>query len=526
MNRVTQGMLEALVGPAETKPEASGKASGLCLIAGGNGTNHRLKVEDWLKDRSVKLLRVRKLADGDAYDIPCPFNADHAGTDCAVLQYRSGKLGAKCFHSSCAGRKWADFRDKIGKPEPHHYDPPLPPPGQKAGADNQSGPDTLLFRWEAIDSPTFFAADYRPKWLVKRAVVEGQPLVIGAPQKTLKTSLAVDMAISLATATPWLGEFACPARRRVAVLSGESGPFTLQETALRICRAKAVEPAGLGDFLHWQFRLPQLAVLEQLDAMRAGLEKDRIEVVIVDPLYLSLLAGSEGIKAENLFDTGPLLLRVAQVCQSVGATPILLHHTTKPAARKLEPLELTDLAFSGIAEFSRQWILLSRREAYEPGSGRHNLWMVVGGSMGHGGLYAVDVVEGELSEDFGGRKWEVAVKPGHEARADDKENKQDAKAEAARRQAKADDGALLAALDKLAPGGEAVGYKIVQARTDPPLSDKRMSLAFERLIADRIVKRVTVQVTIGNNAKREATGIQRTSSFEEEHHRVAMFEES
>jgi AAA domain len=38
----------------------------------------------------------------------CPFNPDHK--DAAVYQEPDGKLGFHCFHSSCAGRHWKDFR--------------------------------------------------------------------------------------------------------------------------------------------------------------------------------------------------------------------------------------------------------------------------------------------------------------------------------------------------------------------------------------------------------------------------------
>src|SRR5262249_21353099 len=156
---------------------------------------------------------------------------------------------------------------------------------------------------------------------------------------------------------------------------------------------------------------PQLADLAQLGALRAGLERGKVEVVIIDPLYLSLLAGGDGsARAENLYETGPLLLRVAQACLSAAATPILLHHTKQAAGREGERLEVTDLAFSGVAEFARQWLLVSRREPYEPGSGRHRLWLAIGGSAGHGGLWGMDVEEGQLSEDFSGRKWDVTVR--------------------------------------------------------------------------------------------------------------------
>src|SRR5262249_54263040 len=33
---------------------------------------------------------------------------------------------AQCFHNSCSGLGWQDFKKKIGLPSPQHYDPPLP----------------------------------------------------------------------------------------------------------------------------------------------------------------------------------------------------------------------------------------------------------------------------------------------------------------------------------------------------------------------------------------------------------------
>ena len=54
-------------------------------------------------------------------------------------------------------------------------------------------------------------------------------------------------------------------------------------------------------------------------------------------------------------------------CQTAGITLIIVHHTKRMAQGRdaKEPLELTDLAFSGFAEWARQWLLLSRREALE-----------------------------------------------------------------------------------------------------------------------------------------------------------------
>jgi hypothetical protein len=204
---------------------------------------------------------------------------------------------------------------------------------------------------------------------------------------------------------------------RVAVLSGESGQITIRETALRIAMFKGVK-LGACDVL-WGFDLPRLGVDADLKALSAALRDNEVRVVFIDPAYLCLLAGTSELQANNMFQVGPLLLRIAKLCQEVNTTLVLVHHTTKPAGmvrmQAGEPLELEDLAYAGFQEFARQWLLVNRRQKYEPGSGKHRLWMNIGGSAGHSGCWGLDVDEGKLDESFGGRQWLVQVRSMEEA---------------------------------------------------------------------------------------------------------------
>jgi replicative DNA helicase len=262
-----------------------------------------------------------------------------------------------------------------------------------------------------MDSATFQQATFPREWLIDRILVRGQPAVLGGAKKTLKTSLAVDMAVSMGTGTPFLGHFPVQKRRRVAMFSGESGEATLQETATRVCAARGL---SINDCtIEWAFKLPNLDLQNHRVALGRFLRDKRIQVVFIDPLFMCLVSGAKSISPSNLYEIGPLLWRVSRTCLSAGATPVLIHHATKAAGKRVtgsdEPLDLDDLSFAGVAEFARQWVLLSRREAFQPLTGRSQLVMAVGGSAGHSGCWSVQVEEGLLRKDFGGRKWSIRV---------------------------------------------------------------------------------------------------------------------
>ena len=277
-----------------------------------------------------------------------------------------------------------------------------------------------------VNSATFDAEDYRQTWLIRNVLVEGQPAVVGGAKKALKTSTCLDMAISIAAGpiTRFLQKFEVPNARRVGVISGESGAATIQETARRICDSKHLDLSQINVF--WSFKLPQVSRSEDLDKLSQAIEENSLEVVILDPLYLSLLAGNAKANAASLFDMGPLLHQVSSTCLQAGATPILVHHTRKISRsdKTSRCPELEDLAFAGIQEFARQWILLGRREPFEPGED-HKLWLSFGGSAGHSGTWAVDINEGELDERFRGREWGVRVRSAAKQYQQEDEERQD-----------------------------------------------------------------------------------------------------
>lgn len=265
------------------------------------------------------------------------------------------------------------------------------------------------FRIESISTLDLLESP-RPSFIVEGVLVDGQPGVIGGAFKTMKTSVAVDLAVSIATGGHFLGYFRVPEPRRVGMVSGESGRHTLAETCDRVSTAAGVDPRFDLDNLIWSTTIPALTEPEHLEALRRFICQHELAVLVADPWYL--MAGAAADNAANVYAMGQVYANLGRIGQDTGCTIIALHHTSRGASRDraYRPVELGDLAFAGVAEHARQWLLLGRRAPYCPSSGVHELWLSVGGSAGHGGIWAVDIDEGVQSAEFDSRHWRTTVR--------------------------------------------------------------------------------------------------------------------
>jgi hypothetical protein len=269
--------------------------------------------------------------------------------------------------------------------------------------------------------PMMTAGDFcshpiEPDWLVKGLLVRYASTVIGGPSKSLKTTMLIALMIAMASGLPFLGLWPVPRRLRVCLISAEDDAATLQATFMQICRAMDVNPADL-DF-HLGFKLPNFNRPDDLDWLGRHIDRHSIDVIALDPLYLAIAPiGKKKINPNDMFAMGQVLTGLNETCQQAGATPLLVHHTTKDRAVRYGPPDLSDLAHSGIGQFARQWILLGRRGRFVPGSDSHALHCVHGGSAGHSGAYHIDIDTGMLPTGEG-RRWAVSISdPANEATA-------------------------------------------------------------------------------------------------------------
>jgi hypothetical protein len=324
------------------------------------------------------------------------------------------------------------------------------------------------------------------QWLVEGVLVEGEVCLLAGPRKTLKTSIALDLAVSLSSGQPFLGRFPVSKKGRVLFLSGESGQPTIVETARRIASAKGISDVADLD-IWWGTELPSVDRPDEGSPLEVAIKyrllTDVIEevspsVVIIDPLYVMLFSKMRG-NAGSLFDVGPMLSALVEACKP--ATPVLVHHATKDL-RAGQMMVLGDEAFAGCQEFARQWFLINRRRPFvlDQEADVHKLLVSYGGSAGHNGNFALDIDEGKLMADFTGRTWNLEIMTPEEAKARDEKVK---KEKAAVRKADRRKGYLDKLLAALPADGRPISY--TAARSASGLNSDSLKAALA-IAGDRI----------------------------------------
>src|SRR5690606_11267805 len=118
-------------------------------------------------------------------------------------------------------------------------------------------------------------------------------------------------------------------------MCGESGPAATKNAIGRIMadRTRHFGPgmhAICNELVHtlpvvWNFNVPKLNDPFHVQAVRRVVESKGLELLIIDPVYLSL----PGINGSSHFSVGEPLEKVTQIAKDTGCAIILIHHTVK-----------------------------------------------------------------------------------------------------------------------------------------------------------------------------------------------------
>jgi len=341
----------------------------------------------------------------------CPFKPiEQEEKDGAPLVYvnNDGSYNFCCLHAKDEGKKWKEVEEVLGKKlnEPVAID--------------------ILANWCEVIEPLIAkkhngrqyvnavglaSTKYELTYLIEDVLVADQPCVWGAAEKCFKTSLAVDMAVSLATGTPFLGTFKVPSPVPAYLISGESGLGSLQRRLKTVCKARGVVLPDNLFFDLCEDPMPQFASKTSLKQLSDTIKENGARVVLIDPVYFCL----DGVEHADVCEMGSALGKVNQVCKDNGANLVLIHHFRKAkAGEEYREPELTEISQAGFREWTRQWFMLWKRAPFDPGN-IQKLGIKIGGSAGHSSRWSLELDEGTKDAP----RWVTTLASLEEVKADE-----------------------------------------------------------------------------------------------------------
>lgn len=233
-------------------------------------------------------------------------------------------------------------------PRPETAMPPLPanalpgpwtaptiPPGAETpagGASSASGDQLLTL-------PAFKrASDIRPEQirlpdlLINGVLHKGCKMVLSGGSKSFKSWTLIDLGLSVASGTEWLGHQT--RKSRVLYINFELIEGFFEERVLSICRARRLlQPE---DFLIWDLRgkCYDLTILAKILVARIAQTPD-IGLIIVDPLYKALGGRDENSASEM----AELMLQVERLGDTIGAAVVFGSHFSKGSQAGKEAMD-------------------------------------------------------------------------------------------------------------------------------------------------------------------------------------------
>ena len=152
----------------------------------------------------------------------------------------------------------------------------------------------------------------------------GETMNIIAPPKTGKSWLVTDLALSVATGTPWFG-FPCE-QGKVLIIDNELHSETSASRIPKVVEARGVPFDAVKDDIVIENQRGSLGSIEDLGREIEELKPYGFKLVIVDAFYRALPRGTD----EN--DNGTvagLYNLIDKYAEALGCAFVLIHHTSK-----------------------------------------------------------------------------------------------------------------------------------------------------------------------------------------------------
>lgn len=179
----------------------------------------------------------------------------------------------------------------------------------------------------------------RSSWLVEGIWSEGAHGLLAGEPKSFKTLITLDLAVSVASGTPFLGRFPVPKQGPVIIIQEENAMGDIQDRLRRITMSRGEGPSlhANGNGGHTIDFGKNLSILvrsnkgfslvedEDLRMLERVIVKYEPALVVLDPLYLL----APGIDEDSAVQMTPILKDLLRLKQKHGVGIMIVHHYKK-----------------------------------------------------------------------------------------------------------------------------------------------------------------------------------------------------
>ena len=286
-------------------------------------------LEQFISKYNIAIKKKEILKDKIKYILnECPFNCDHTAPDAAIFQFNDGKLGFKCFHDSCSGKGWKDFRMYY---EPGAYDESNTyqriDRGYKAYKYSKSEntpketTDTLppFVSWDSVcdNLPQL------PPTIIDGVLRQGEELCLTGKSKAGKSFMLMQLAFAISEGRRWLNYFYCDLGK-VLYINFEIGESHFYHRLDNIATSLKWDFHHKDNLIIWNLRGENINPDTLTTELINRIKEDDYKVVIVDPIY-KMFDGDEN----NNEEVKSFLKCLNAICKETNTSVIYCHHQTK-----------------------------------------------------------------------------------------------------------------------------------------------------------------------------------------------------
>jgi RecA-family ATPase len=324
---ISKSMIEGLLDAVYES--ASVTYDGTTVITTHDASYNRSK--DWLdsfiEKHSIEIVDINEQGDGSLkYKLcGCPWGDQHGGGDnvgdsCLFLN-TNGKYGFHCFHDTCNGRKWAEFRAFYEKSNESEQTKDT---SEKVTINNNVVAKPKIRGLVPKSAIDIYNAEYPPaKWIVPDLIPEGLTIFSGKP-KVGKSFFALGCALEVAKGGYVLGKHAVE-KGRVFYIALEDRESRLHSRMKLITASE--EPDPLLDIHDVSIGINKLGSGFETDLLNYIENHPDTRLIIIDTLTRIKPSGKKGMSDYDI--DADLLNPLQRMASDKGIGIVLIHHTRK-----------------------------------------------------------------------------------------------------------------------------------------------------------------------------------------------------